>query len=509
MKVVFGASDNIYKIFKTLKKIPAHKQVFIFIDEQNSFFQHARWWLQLKDLLKELQLKAICISTSKSQQAYFQEVWLSQKFEPKSWTTRIDTIRQFFFSTRSIHQKLLFKKNFVSHLIILSELAVLWLVLYLFWWMISPNASITLKPSFQVEPIVYSFHYYPSTLDPSEVPESHISVPYTIGKLPYELEMTIDVENIQVFIEDAQWRVQFQNTLPDDISLIGNTTLVTDDGLVYRTNQPISIPWWSEETPGIAYAWVTADPYQENWLAIWERGNIPKDTTLWIKNLPESMSEKRIFAVSAWSFQWWATITTWTVLLEDIERIEALMVNQMEDNKRLYLKEHFDTKKWAIISFSDLIRLEIEEFITTSSVWESATFVDWKISANVRYSYIYRDDLLDWIDTYLSQRPNEWMRLYNYDTSSLIFYELRPTLATWHYLIPTKINIVKWYDFQKDINNLAQEVISSVVWLSKEEARKTILEHSEILDATISLSPPRYDTLPSVASRVSLSTSNK
>ncbi|USN55317.1 MAG: hypothetical protein H6765_01610 [Candidatus Peribacteria bacterium] len=44
--------------------------------------------------------------------------------------------------------------------------------------MISPNATIEIKPAYTIESIVYNYRYYPATVPPQGVEESFISLPY-------------------------------------------------------------------------------------------------------------------------------------------------------------------------------------------------------------------------------------------------------------------------------------------------------------------------------------------
>jgi hypothetical protein len=43
MKFFFAKTDSLYKIFKTLEKIPSQKAVQMFIDPEHPFFEN-QWW---------------------------------------------------------------------------------------------------------------------------------------------------------------------------------------------------------------------------------------------------------------------------------------------------------------------------------------------------------------------------------------------------------------------------------------------------------------------------------
>jgi hypothetical protein len=43
MKFFFAKTDSLYKIFKSLEKIPSHRSVEIFIDPEHALFDN-EWW---------------------------------------------------------------------------------------------------------------------------------------------------------------------------------------------------------------------------------------------------------------------------------------------------------------------------------------------------------------------------------------------------------------------------------------------------------------------------------
>ncbi len=65
MKLQFDKKDSIYKIFKTINKIPSYRAVTIFIDGQNPFFRNLRRGKQIMELIEQHHLQATFISPSK------------------------------------------------------------------------------------------------------------------------------------------------------------------------------------------------------------------------------------------------------------------------------------------------------------------------------------------------------------------------------------------------------------------------------------------------------------
>lgn len=65
MKFFFVAEDSLYKIFKTLEKIPKWKSIEISIDSQHSLFDNERWWKQIKEILDKKALRQLLLQKLK------------------------------------------------------------------------------------------------------------------------------------------------------------------------------------------------------------------------------------------------------------------------------------------------------------------------------------------------------------------------------------------------------------------------------------------------------------
>ena len=119
----------------------------------------------------------------------------------------------------------------------------------------------------------------------------------------------------------------------------------------------------------------------------------------------------------------------------------------------------------------------------------------------MNFHYILRDDLIKWFGKYISQRPSEKSKFVTIDKNSLVFFD--NTKKEWNVIIiPTKIDIIQWYDFTKDINWILEDIKTNIVSQNKEEAQKMIMSYPEVAWVTIKIRPPRYSTLPKLKSRI-------
>jgi len=474
MHISFSQKDSLYKIFKILKKVPPYKEVTISIEKNHELFKHKRRAQQLTELINQHHIKATFHSKDSTQTEYFLWAGLSIVNNEKKWIRGvIDQAKKRLFSKKSVHRQLLAKKNIPWYLIVWSEIAVL--IVPAWTWM-STRSEI----------------------------HDQISIPYSIGTMEYNREMTIDVDDITYTYEQAHGQIEFINTLSDPISLVWWTQVSTTGWVIFTLDKWINIPAWTDTRPGRIRSNVTAREFRDDWTAIWEDWNIELWTTLLIKNLDASSKEQKVYAIAKRWFNDGKTIWKWTIIQEDIESIEQTILESMKSNKRTHLQEQFtDQENFIILPFDDLISFTVDEFISTATVWDSATFVDWVVNSTLEYAYITVDDFFDAVETYIKQRPLQGKFLIDYDPHSIAFYQRRPENNNPEYFsIPVKVNTIRWYNFFEDTYDLGKEMINNVKDLSRRNAKEILLEYEEVRDVTVKLSPPRYDTLPSDPNRI-------
>lgn len=74
MKFFFLKTDSLYKIFKTLEKIPPQKPVEMFIDPEHSFFENLRRGQKLQEIVKARNLNITFQAEKQQNRAYFQQL---------------------------------------------------------------------------------------------------------------------------------------------------------------------------------------------------------------------------------------------------------------------------------------------------------------------------------------------------------------------------------------------------------------------------------------------------
>lgn len=390
-----------------------------------------------------------------------------------------------------------------------AEFGLLCLALYTFWTLISPNATIVLTPQYSIDSFVYNFRYFPQENEDNQLfhaEKEFLSIPMNREVLPYSYDMSINVGNSTYEIENAVWSLRIENSLPYPFSLLPNTRFVIDEDIIYVSSQRVEIPAGREWNPGTAIVEVEANSHRENGIPIWSDGNIPKWSELIIKNLSESYTDRKLLAYATKDFSGGDTITRGTVIQDDIDKIEQKIIDAMASNKEEFITSIYRDQEYIAMPFDEMYDLDIQEFLTTSTVWDIVSLIDGKVNANLAFRSIARSDLEKGIYTFLDQRDPNIKRQYDINRNSVTFYDPirmeEEDLGIYYFLIPTKVEMIHHYDFVIDPYQITLEMKDKIVGKSKTEAIQIIKEYEEVWSVDIRISPSWFNLIPTSKSRI-------
>lgn len=504
MRLKFWQQDSLYKIFKTIEKIPTTKNIEIFIDAKNSFYDNIWWWKQLVDLLNSKNLEYVFLYNDLSLKDYFKELWVNSNFQEKDLFTKIvKSIYNVFFSAKKYHGYIVSKWNYISYAIIVWE--IIWVVtlLYFFYSLISPSANIFIKPSYSVDEIIYNFRYYPAEKSKFFSDSKYISIPYNSGSFEVKYTLSTAVQNVKYMQNPSRWSAILINTSDKDFSLVANTRFVTDDWILFKSKNWVNLPAANASWASQVEVQLEAMDIDTKWNIIWERWNISKDTKIYIRNLKDSFYLKNVYAIPKDNFAWWETKADWTVQPQDIEFLKARLSKYVYWNKMLLLKNQLSTQEDKIaLNFDDIVKVNIVDYDIKASSWDNKPMIEWTINALVNYKFINWADMLSWYNEYINQRVSSNMQLVDIDKSSLLFFD--KTNFDNIFVVPTKVDIIRGYNFGKDINWIKDEIKSKIIGKTLAESQDIILSYPEIDVAIVKLSPPWYNIIPSVRSRIKI-----
>ncbi len=500
MKLFFLKDHSLYKIFKTLEKLPNGKTVHISIDPEHSFFDNERWGKQIQELLQQRNIHAFFITKTEHSRKFFEKIWLPVIHQEKHKIVKILHLAYlFFFNIKQFHLQAYTKKNYMFYMIFGFEVVFALIVLYFLYSLILPRTIIDIYPSNQSENIIYNFRYYAAG-DKNFLQQSkNLAIPYQTGFIDYKYTLSISAKNIKHIQNPSQWTVRVLNTTDREYNLLKWTRFVTDDWLVFKSKDRFKLEPHSD-----VIVEIIASDQDEQGNVIWARWNIEKDTTLYIKNLKESFFMKNIYALTTSQFSWWSVLSEWIVTQKDIDALSGKLVFTVKQQKQNIIYQNFSLPGQIFLHFDDLIDMEVLSMDIENKAQEKVPYLKGSVVVRFYFAYIKQSDLLDQTKLYLQQRPSEKVKLVTIDKSSVVFFSNIKEDLLWAYIIPTKLTIIQWYDFEKDVNNILSTIKSSIVWMNKEKAKAMLLWFPEISSTNISVRPPWYTSVTKLKSRIKI-----
>lgn len=511
MKFFFSKTDSLYKIFKSLEKIPSHREVEIFIDPEHSLFDNERRWLQIKNILDTNQIDATFITKNKKNRDYFSKLWLKVDYEQKKNIENfLNIFYLFFFNIKKFHLHTYETKKYLFILIFLFEiLLILWILRFIIS-LIIPSANITVLPSENSETIVYNVRYYAHN-DPYAKGETRfLYVPYYTWSLDYKYDLTVSASNIKHITSPSYWQVKIYNKKEQEYSLVRDTQFITSDGLIFRSTDDFIIPAWNTKKPSETIITVKADEYDEYGELIGVRWNIRFQTKLLIKNLDESSLTQDIRAESIEQFAWWQSESIWNITDKDIEQLREKLVAQVYEKKMDIVKQNFAISWWFLLPFETITTTTFNDIQIQELSWDSPT-IKWTTYITYNYLYVMWEDLLQIFMTYVNERPSENNLIIQINPNTIQFLKDSNTTNSDEikksgkvYTISTQVDVIQSYDFETDPKQILIEIKDKISGMNINDARNFILSsYNEIGSVKISV-PLRYDSIPIIKSRIKI-----
>ena len=510
MKLFFTKSDTLYKIMKSLEKVPKGKHLFLYIDHENSFFSHPRWGKQIDSLLKEKLVDYVCVCKDSKTKTFFENLGMSYQYDaPNRLLQALHLVGMFLFNFKKFHLSVFTKKNSISYVFIIGEILLIAAIIYVMYQFLVPSTKILIQPAYTVEDIVYNFRYYQENTQSWNELENwnYISVPYQYGSMEYSQTLSVPIYSLQYLGKPSSGKITVANTLSTKYTLKIGTRFITDDKLIFTADSSFVLPPWSRTNPSLTTITVTAADKDENGAIIGNKWNIGSWTRLLIRNLQQSYVLGSIYATTTTDFSGWYVNTWSTISDKDILLIkEKLLAAVSWDNKKVIVKKQFNNENQFLLPLDNLITVQDVKYTIN---WESGDTLDvleWKIDVVYRYPYIIWNNLLDSIMHYLDQRPSQTRQLISLQKNTTIFYDA--TTVENLIIIPTKVSAVWGYDFQQDTNHLLSEITDKIAWKSRDVAKNILLSYPEISAVILKLSPVWSDVLPTLKSRITYSTTS-
>lgn len=504
MKLIFGQYDSIYTIFSTIEKVPNEKELSIYIDEKNEFFANIWWWKQLVTLIQRKELKVKFIIYYQKSYSFYEQLWVNHLIEKKQNVQQIwsSVLWKLSFAW-DVHTRLLHKKNYFSYTLMVVEALALIYVVYFFYTLISPSATVLIRSSYTIDQLVYNYRIYPESRKEELQYSSHISLTYKTWAVEFKEAISSKVSNIKYFWNPSRGDIKIQNYWNKEYSLVANTRFVSADGIVFKTLNWISIPAAQGDTPSEVITAVEAQMEDESWQVVWQKWNITKDTQLLVRNLNDSYALKLVTAYPINDFAWGTTDATGSVQVEDIDAMRNRLDTVVHNNIKKYVQDSLvQDNSRIVLNFDEFYKVENKQFIANANPWDNVNEFEWTVTWRIVYRYIDRQEYQQAVRKYLEQRTSENIKVIEIDRPSTMV--LTKYDMNWYSLMPIQTDVVRGYDFDKDINWIKSEILSKIIGKTKAEAEAIVLWYEEIDFVLIKLSPPWYEAIPTLKSRIDI-----
>lgn len=505
MKLFFLKEHSLYKIFKTIEKVPDGRAISMYIDPEHSFFDNEWRGSQIKELLKRKQLNCIFVTKTEKARRFFDNLGLPVLHQEKHRIIQfLKIIYDFFFNIKKFHLQAYAKKNYIFYVVFSFEIIFGITILYLLYSLILPSTQIKISPSNQVENIIYNFRYYPASDIDYPKYSRYLCLPFITQYVDYKYDLSINVANIKYIQNPSQWTVIIYNKIAKEFSFLENTKFVTNDWRMFVATKAFKVPAGTDTNPGTSSVVLKASDYDEASILMWTRWNITKGTKLFIRNMKTSFYMEQLYAQVVETFSGWSLASEWIITQKDIDTLSWKLLEYIYSQKKNIIANTFQDPNQMVLNFADQIKTQVQKIEISNKVNEKTSTIKWSITVRLNFFSIKKQDLIGLAETYLKQRSTDNIKSIKIDPNSISFSQSIKTETGWIFSIPTKVAVFQSYDFLRDINNLLAELKPRIVGLTKDQARNIIIAYPEIWAVKIVIRPIRYPTVAKLKSRIKI-----
>jgi hypothetical protein len=292
--------------------------------------------------------------------------------------------------------------------------------------------------------------------------------------------------------------------------LIAKTRFQTSDGLVFRAEQPITVPAAKDNKPGSTDITVVADPLDAYGQVIGERGNI-KATKFFLPGLsPEN--QKKLTGESKADFSGGKTDVIKLISKEDLDAARKKMIDDLKASAQPELqtmvKERNESQKTnlVLLTGTDAIQVSEPQVIIPSGLegqkLESFEVKGQVVATGTAYS---KDELLEILKTELKLKKNPEKRLTYIDEDSFTYRITENDKPGKKIKITSTIKGIEEYEISPDKENgerLIRKIKEHIVSKKIDEAEGYIQNLPEIDKVHIESWPAWAPTLPGLPDNI-------
>jgi hypothetical protein len=164
------------------------------------------------------------------------------------------------------------------------------------------------------------------------------------------------------------------------------------------------------------------------------------------------------------------------------------MTKSVYQKKTRIIQERKAKNQDLYLMFDDLIQTVPMTFKHNVQVGDANPFIEGHLAGKLQYFYIPATTVMQAIQVYLKERNSPYTLLHTIDLSSIQLFE-KKEVGSGVYEIPTKITLIRGYNFNQDPNAIISEIRERIKGLSFDEARDIIYGYEGIAKVDITNSP--------------------
>jgi len=440
------------------------------------------------------------------------------------------------------YEKNKFSENYKSIIIffIITLFLVISILFYIFSFTIN-KTTITITPEILVKLKSKNFNYvefYKNTENTeinnenkwirtpkfnNEIRLRKISKTINLSKTYSTTGISQDKKNL------ASWTIIIKNFLEEKITLLENTTFLTEDWIQFFIKKNINIPSAiykkNKLIPWEIKVIIFWKIKMSNWKYAWEKINIKKGTLLTIPKLKNNKT--KIFAKSISEIKWWNNEFIHFLEKSDIEKSKkmlkiALKKKAIEEIKKVIENENKNNSiKISILPVDNIYKFYDENIIIPEYLVENFITKNFKLTWEITIdTYVYeKSSVIVKLNNLIKERNISWLEKIeqvNLDTLRISHIITRNDLIKHNWKYSYKQNMwdkllrIKWtteieYLVTRKFKEWGQYINkfkNLILGLNKKEAEKILINNNEINNILIDIKPFFMDTISKRAENI-------
>lgn len=377
----------------------------------------------------------------------------------------------------------------------------LFLLIFIFYFAVN-KTYIYITPEIEVKTKSKNFVF--ELLDDWEIAKSENTIKLKEFNNTVKINETYATSWIkQDTVSKSKWTITLYNLLNENIDLIKNTRVQTDDWITFLIEKEVKIPKRSKSWTWVIIPWKTeviaiSKVHDIDWKIVWERGNIGSWTILsipWLK-----INKDKIYAKSLTDFSWWNSDFDKILTTEDLENAKKLLESKAKKEALENLKRKINNEneknniKYKILWVDNILYYSNFQvhWIELLKVWEQIN--DFSLSATVSLkSYAYDEEK---VIAKFNKCANEYIlenieKIFDIEPESLRIADTiwKEEWNNFKIKSTAQIEVLYLHNFLNNQNNYINKLKSTITGINKEQAHKILLNNPHISDVDIKIRP--------------------